>query len=117
VYGGGLGILAGDHLKSASDLGIPLVGVGLLYRRGYFRQYLNADGWQQEQYPEADYFNLPLTLERRPDGAPLTVSMEYPGRQVRAQVWRAQVGRVPLYLLDTDLEANSPEDRAVTGYL
>jgi len=117
VYSGGLGILAGDHLKSASDLGIPLVGIGLLYRRGYFRQYLNADGWQQEQYPEADFHNLPLTLERRPDGAPLTVAVEYPGRELRAQVWRAQVGRVPLYLLDADLEVNSPEDRAVTGTL
>lgn len=117
VYSGGLGILAGDHLKAASDLGIPLAGVGLLYRRGYFRQYLNADGWQQEQYPEADYYNLPLTLERRPDGAPLTVAVEFPGRQAQAQVWRAQVGRTPLYLLDADLETNSPEDRAVTATL
>ena len=117
VYSGGLGILAGDHLKSASDLGIPLTAVGLAYRRGYFRQYLNADGWQQEQYPEADYYNLPLNLERRPDGAPVTIEVEYPGRKVQAQIWRAQVGRVPLYLLDTDLPSNGPEDRAVTGYL
>ncbi len=117
LYSGGLGILAGDHLKSASDLGIPLVAVGLLYRRGYFRQYLNADGWQQEQYPEADFYRLPLTPERRPDGSPLTIEVEYPGRRVQAQIWRAQVGRVPLYLLDTDLEVNSAEDRAVTGSL
>jgi len=117
VYSGGLGILAGDHLKAASDLGIPLAGVGLLYRRGYFRQYLNADGWQQEQYPEADYHNLPLTLERRPDGAPVSVAVEFPGRQVLAQIWRAQVGRTPLYLLDADLETNRPEDRAVTATL
>jgi len=117
LYSGGLGILAGDHLKSASDLGIPLVAVGLMYRRGYFRQYLNADGWQQEQYPEADYYNLPIALERRSDGVPVTVEVEFPGRKVQAQVWRAQVGRVPLYLLDTDLEANGPEDRAITGYL
>jgi starch phosphorylase len=117
LYSGGLGILAGDHLKSASDLGIPLVAVGLLYRHGYFRQYLNADGWQQEEYPEADYHNLPLTLERRPDGSPLTVEVEYPGRTLRARIWRAQVGRVPLYLLDSDLAANAPDDRAVTGYL
>ena len=117
LYSGGLGILAGDHLKSASDLGVPLAGVGLVYRRGYFRQYLNVDGWQQEQYPEADYYNLPLTLERRPDGAPVTIEVEYPGRKIQAQIWRAQVGRVPLYLLDTDLTSNSPEDRAVTGYL
>lgn len=117
LYSGGLGILAGDHLKSASDLGIPMVAVGLLYRRGYFRQYLNADGWQQEQYPEADYYTLPLTLEQRPDGSPMAVEVEFPGRKVQAQVWRAQVGRVPLYLLDTDLESNRPEDRAITGYL
>jgi starch phosphorylase len=117
VYSGGLGILAGDHLKSASDLGIPLVAVGLMYRRGYFRQYLNADGWQQEEYPEADYYNLPLTLERRPDGSPTLIEMAYPSRSVQVQIWRAQVGRVPLYLLDTDLPGNSPEDRAVTGYL
>src|SRR5438309_746816 len=71
IYSGGLGILAGDHLKSASDLGIPLVGVGLMYREGYFRQYLNVDGWQQERYPENDFHNLPLTPELRPDGQPL----------------------------------------------
>jgi starch phosphorylase len=117
LYSGGLGVLAGDHLKAASDLGIPLVAVGLLYRRGYFRQYLNADGWQQELYPEADYYNLPLTLERGPDGAPVRVEIEFPNRRVQIQVWRAQVGRVPLYLLDTDLEGNWVEDRAVTGYL
>jgi starch phosphorylase len=117
VYSGGLGILAGDHLKSASDLGVPLVAVGLLYRRGYFRQYLNADGWQQEEYPEADFHTLPLALERRPAGSPVCVQVEFPGRHVQAQVWRAQVGRVPLYLLDTDLESNRPEDRAVTSTL
>ena len=117
TYSGGLGVLAGDHLKSASDLGIPLVAVGLLYRRGYFRQYLNADGWQQEQYPEADYYTLPLGLERLTDGNPLTVELDFPGRKVRAQVWRAQVGRVALYLLDSDLDANAAEDRAITGYL
>jgi starch phosphorylase len=117
IYSGGLGILAGDHLKAASALGVPLVAVGLMYRRGYFRQYLNADGWQQEEYPEADYYNLPITLETRPDGSPIRVEVEYPGRVVQVQVWRAQIGRVPLYLLDTDLSQNSAEDRAVTGYL
>jgi len=117
LYSGGLGILAGDHLKSASDLGVPLVAVGLLYRRGYFRQYLNADGWQQEQYPEADFHALPLTLERRPDGSPVTVQVEFPGRVLQVQVWRAQVGRVPLYLLDTDVESNRAEDRVVTSTL
>jgi len=117
IYSGGLGILAGDHLKSASALGIPLVAVGLMYRRGYFRQYLNADGWQQESYPEADYYNLPLTLERQQDGTARTLRVEFPGRKVEAQIWRAQVGRVPLYLLDTDLPSNSPDDRTITGYL
>jgi len=117
IYAGGLGILAGDHLKSASDLGLPLVGVGLLYQQGYFRQYLNPDGWQQELYPDNDFYNLPLTLERQLSGAPLTVEVEYPGRSIRAQVWRAQVGRVPLYLLDTNIEGNRPEDRDLTDQL
>jgi starch phosphorylase len=76
IYSGGLGILAGDHLKSASDLGIPLVGVGLLYRQGYFRQYLNNEGWQQEYYPENDFYNLPLTLERDEKGVPLSIELE-----------------------------------------
>ena len=117
IYAGGLGILAGDHLKSASDLGLPLVGVGLLYQQGYFRQYLNPDGWQQESYPENDFYNLPLILERKPSGAPLRVEIEFPGRTVLAQVWRAQVGRVPLYLLDTNLEDNQPADRDITDQL
>jgi starch phosphorylase len=117
IYAGGLGILSGDHLKSASDLGLPLVGVGLLYQQGYFRQYLNPDGWQQELYPENDFYNLPVTLERQLSGAPLLVEVEYPGRVVKAQVWRAQVGRVPLYLLDTNIEGNQPEDRDLTDQL
>jgi starch phosphorylase len=117
LYSGGLGILAGDHLKAASDLGVQLVGVGLMYRWGYFRQYLNADGWQGEEYPESDYSSLPITLERRPDGAPVTVEVECPGRRVQAQIWRAQVGRVPLYLLDTGLDSNRPEDRVISGQL
>src|SRR5216684_2230543 len=80
IYSGGLGVLAGDHLKAASDLGLPLVGVGLMYREGYFRQYLNIDGWQQESYPENDFFNLPLVPETLPDGAPLLVPVPLPGR-------------------------------------
>jgi starch phosphorylase len=112
-----LGILAGDHLKSSSDLGIPLVGVGLLYQEGYFRQYLNADGWQQESYPQNDFYNLPLALERNEEGEPVTVSVAYPGRQVQAQIWRAEVGRVRLYLLDTNIEANSREDQDITDQL
>lgn len=117
IYAGGLGILAGDHLKSASDLGLPMVGVGLLYQQGYFRQYLNLDGWQQEQYPDNDFFNLPLVLERQLSGAPLVVEVQYPGRSVRAQVWRAQVGRVPLYLLDTNIDGNYIDDRNITDQL
>ncbi|RMF83370.1 MAG: alpha-glucan family phosphorylase, partial [Nitrospinota bacterium] len=117
IFAGGLGVLAGDHLKSASDLGIPLVGVGLLYQQGYFRQYLNRAGWQQEAYEDNDFHNLPLTLERRPDGTPLIVTVPYPGRSVMAQIWRAQVGRVPLYLLDTNIPDNSPADRDITDQL
>jgi len=117
IYAGGLGILSGDHLKSASDMGLPLVGVGLLYQQGYFHQYLNPDGWQQELYPDNDFYNLPLTLERQLSGAPLLVEVEYPGRAAKAQVWRVQVGRVTLYLLDTNIEGNRPEDRDITDQL
>jgi starch phosphorylase len=117
VYSGGLGILAGDHLKSASDLGLPLVGVGLLYRQGYFRQYLNIEGWQQEFYPENDFYNLPLHLERDPQGKPLTFELDLAGRRVLVHIWRVQVGRIPLYLLDTNLEDNAPEDREITTRL
>ncbi|HIJ94450.1 MAG TPA: alpha-glucan family phosphorylase [Desulfuromonadales bacterium] len=117
IYSGGLGILAGDHLKSASDLGLPLVGVGLLYRQGYFRQYLNNEGWQQEYYPENDFYNLPLTLERDVAGLPLSFELEFGPRKFNVHIWRVQVGRVPLYLLDTNLEENSPEDRLITAQL
>jgi glycogen phosphorylase len=117
IFSGGLGVLAGDHLKSASDLGLPLVGVGLLYQQGYFRQYLNEAGWQQEAYVDNDFHNLPLQLERRADGTPVTISVAYPGRTVYAQVWRVQVGRVPLYLLDTNMPGNGPEDRDITDQL
>jgi len=114
IYAGGLGVLAADHLKSASDLGVPLVGVGLLYQKGYFRQYLNVDGWQQEVYVENDFYNMPVKLVRRDDGRPLTVSVEYPGRAVEAQIWHASIGRVKLYLLDANLPSNSPTDRMIT---
>jgi starch phosphorylase len=117
IYSGGLGILAGDHLKSASDLGLPLVGVGLLYRQGYFRQYLNNEGWQQEYYPENDFYNLPLILERDESGLPLSVELEFGNRRFRVHIWRVQVGRVPFYLLDTNLEENSAEDRLITAQL
>src|SRR5262249_4699027 len=117
VYSGGLGVLAGDHLKSASDLGIPLDGVSLMYREGYFRQYLNVDGWQQERYPENDFFTLPLILETDAKGNPILVSVPLPGREVTLRIWRIQVGRVPLYLLDANIPQNRPEDRAITAQL
>lgn len=117
VYSGGLGVLAGDHLKSASDLGLPLSGVSLMYREGYFRQYLNVDGWQQERYPENDFFNLPLILEQNPDGTPIIVTAPLPGREVALKVWRIQVGRIPLYLLDANIPQNRPEDRNITAQL
>ncbi len=117
VYSGGLGVLAGDHLKSASDLGLPLVGVGLLYQQGYFAQYLNADGWQQERYPINDFYNMPLHLERNPDGSELRIAVDYPGRKVYARVWRVQVGTVPLYLMDTNIEPNKAYDHDITDQL
>jgi starch phosphorylase len=117
IYSGGLGILAGDHLKASSDLGLPLVGIGLLYREGYFSQYLSTDGWQQETYPHNDFHNMPLTQERDEDGNPLSITLEYPEGPVIAHIWRCQVGRVPLYLLDCDHGENSPEARAITAQL
>ncbi|MFD7318549.1 alpha-glucan family phosphorylase [Streptomyces sp. NPDC059883] len=117
-YSGGLGILAGDHLKAASDLGVPLIGVGLLYRHGYFRQSLSRDGWQQEQYPLLDPNELPVTLLREPDGTPAQIALTLPGhRSLRACVWQAQVGRVPLLMLDSDVEENGPGEREVTDRL
>ena len=116
-YAGGLGILAGDHLKSASDLGLPLVGIGLLYQGGYFHQYLNADGWQQETYPINDFHNLPIQPVEDGAGKPLAVHIDLPGRRLAAQIWKAQVGRVPLYLLDTNVAENTAADRQVTGAL
>ncbi len=114
IYAGGLGILAGDHLKSASDLGVPLVGVGLLYQKGYFRQDLNIDGWQNEKYIANDFYSMPIEIVRKESGQPLTISVEYPGRSVVAQVWCVSIGRVKLYLLDTNIPANSSTDRMIT---
>jgi starch phosphorylase len=117
IYSGGLGILAGDHLKSASELGVPLVGVGLLYEKGYFRQAITGDGRQAERYPANDPEGMAITLERRPGGAPLEVRVDLAGEPVRVRVWRVQVGRVPLYLLDSDVDGNSGPARDVTGVL
>jgi len=117
-YSGGLGILAGDHLKAASDLGVPILAVGLLYRAGYFTQSLSADGWQQEHYPALDPQGLPLSLLREADGTPMRISIGLPeGHTLHAQIWRAQVGRVPLLLLDSDIEDNDPVQRQVTDRL
>jgi starch phosphorylase len=117
IYSGGLGILAGDHVKAASELGLPLVGIGIVYQEGYFRQYLNQDGWQQERYPMNDFYNLPILQVREKDGSPVVIDVDFPGRKVYAQVWKAQVGRVPLYLLDTNIPQNGKQDEAITDAL
>ncbi|MCC5640498.1 alpha-glucan family phosphorylase [Nostoc sp. CHAB 5844] len=117
VYSGGLGILAGDHLKSSSDLGVPMVGVGLLYRQGYFRQRLNRQGWQEDYYLDNPFHKMPLELIKNAQGEPLTIQIEIRQRQVKVQIWQVQVGRVSLYLLDSDRQDNDPIDRWLTGHL
>jgi starch phosphorylase len=117
IYSGGLGILAGDHLKSASELGLPLVGVGLLYQKGYFQQYLTNDGWQHERYPLNDFPTMAVTIVQRPDGSPLRILVEMADKQVAAQVWRVQVGRIPLFLLDTNISANAATEQEVSAEL
>ena len=117
IYCGGLGVLAGDHLKSASDLGLPMVGVGLLYRQGYFRQRLNRSGWQEDFYQDNDFEHMPLELVRDEFNQPVTVKVKVRQRIVRIQVWKAQIGRAQLYLLDTDRVDNDPLDRRLTRQL
>ena len=117
IYSGGLGILAGDHCKSASDAALPFIGIGLLYRRGYFRQQIDADGHQEHAQPDLDPSQLPLRRARGLDGAPLDVTVEVADRLVHAAVWVAQVGRVPILLLDTDVPANDKADRPITHIL
>ena len=117
LYSGGLGMLAGDHLKSASDLGIPLVAVGMLYRVGYFKQKLNAGGYQQEVYPENDFYNMPITPILDANGNHSRVTVDLPGRTLHCLLWKLQIGRVPLYLLDTDTPENSAGDRWITREL
>ncbi|HUO46588.1 MAG TPA: alpha-glucan family phosphorylase [Acidimicrobiia bacterium] len=116
-YSGGLGILAGDHLKSASDLGVPMVAVGLFYRRGYFRQEIDAEGEQQHIYPVLESRQLPIRPVASPTGGQLKVDMEFPGRTVKAAVWKLDVGRIPLLLLDTDISENHASDRPITHML
>ncbi|HEY6304718.1 MAG TPA: alpha-glucan family phosphorylase [Terriglobales bacterium] len=117
VYSGGLGVLAGDHIKSASDLGIPLVGVGLFYGQGYFRQRLDRDGWQHEEYLETDVNQLPMETAIGKDGRPVVVQVETRHGAIHAKVWRVKVGRCDLFLLDSDVEGNTPEDREMTSRL
>jgi starch phosphorylase len=117
IYSGGLGVLAGDHMKAASDMALPLVGVGLLYRNGYFRQTIDADGHQEHRYPDFDLARMPLTRALGREGDPLSISVELPGREVRVDVWTVQVGRVPVLLLDTDNPVNDPADRPITNIL
>jgi starch phosphorylase len=117
IYSGGLGVLAGDHMKTASDMALPLVGVGLLYRRGYFRQTIDADGHQEHAYPNYDLSRLPIRRVLDREGEPLTVTVELPGRDVRVDAWTAQVGRVPVILLDTDTPGNDDGDRPITHQL
>jgi glycogen phosphorylase len=117
IYSGGLGVLAGDHLKSASEIDVPLVGVGLLYRQGYFQQYLSSDGWQQESYPDLDFYNLAVEPILTADKKPLTVYVDLPDNRVHIRVWRVSVGRIKLHLLDTNLDENAPADRDITSRL
>ncbi len=117
IYSGGLGVLSGDHLKSASDMALPLVGVGLLFKNGYFTQALDANGRQVAQYPVNNFAQLPITLVQDSAGEPLYVHLELPGRILFARVWKMQVGRVTLYLMDTDTRRNTDEDRHITDRL
>jgi starch phosphorylase len=117
TYAGGQGVLAAEHLKSASDLGLPIVGIGLLYRQGYFRQRLNSEGWQQEDYQDYQFKELPLELCKDEQGQALTITIQIRDRQVKAQIWKLQVGRVHVYFLDTNREDNEPIDRWLTGHL
>jgi starch phosphorylase len=118
IYSGGLGILSGDHLKAASDSGIPLVGVGLLYQKGFHQQYLNPDGWQQERYPVNDFYTLPVAPVRRADGSDLLIGVKLPDGEVSVKVWQMRVGRVSLYLLDTNIPENAlAEHREITDQL
>jgi starch phosphorylase len=117
TYSGGLGMLAADHLKSASDLGIPMVAIGILYRQGYFQQRLDVSGWQGELYEDSDFTKLPISLVRDSENNPIKVEVKMRGRVVKACAWRVDVGRVPLFLLDTDLEENDQIDRWITAHL
>ena len=117
IYSGGLGVLSGDHLKSASDLNLHLTAVSLFYKHGYFLQRLRPDGWQEEQYPENDPDSLPITPATGPDGQQIVLTLPFPGRDLLVRVWQVAVGRITLFLLDTDIDGNQPADRAITSRL
>ncbi len=117
IYSGGLGVLAGDHLKSASDLGIPLVGIGLFYHEGYFTQLVDGHGWQQEEYAHADPMDLPMREALGADGRPVQVAIDTRTGRIHAKIWKVDVGRIPLYLLDSNIPENNPEDRRLTARL
>ncbi len=117
IYSGGLGILSGDHTKEASDLGLPFVGIGFLYPQGYFTQHLDADGWQQASYEKLNFALAPAVPAKDPTGREIMIEVELPGRSVYAKVWRIQVGRVPLFLMDTDVDVNAPADRELAAHL
>ncbi|MCP4683490.1 MAG: glycosyltransferase family 1 protein, partial [Desulfobacterales bacterium] len=117
IFAGGLGVLAGDHLKAASDLALPLVGVGILYRKGYFHQFLDHDGWQQEEYPETDLYHLPLERAKDTKGREVHITITGPHGKIRAMVWKMNVGRVTFFLLDTNIQENPPEIRDITARL
>ncbi|MEP7119035.1 MAG: alpha-glucan family phosphorylase, partial [Acidobacteriota bacterium] len=117
IYAGGLGVLAGDHCKEASDLGMPLVGIGFMYPQGYFHQRVSNDGWQQEHYERINWADAPIETAITPDGRPCITAVPLGDRTVLAAVWRVRVGHVRLYLLDTDLEENAPWDRELSARL
>jgi starch phosphorylase len=117
IYSGGLGVLSGDHCKAASDLGLPFVGMGFLYPQGYFTQRIDADGRQQAEYEKIDFASVPATPALDPEGNPVLINVDLPGRTVYAKVWRIQVGRIPIFLMDTDVERNAPQDRELSARL
>ncbi len=117
LFAGGLGVLAGDHLKAASDNNLPLTGIGLMYRNGYFHQYLNHEGWQQEEYPETDMYHLPVERAKDQQGNDIYISIQGKEGDIHALVWKIMVGRIPLYLLDTNIQKNTPEIRDINSTL
>ncbi|MGE5329636.1 MAG: alpha-glucan family phosphorylase [Deltaproteobacteria bacterium] len=117
VYSGGLGVLSGDHCKTASDLGLPFVAIGLLYRQGYFNQFINVEGWQETSFTEQNMYDIPIRPAIGPDGNEVIISVSLPGRTVFAKVWQVKVGRISIYMLDTNLDINNPDDRQLTARL